>query len=277
MADDLGSAAPATEALQRVAPAEQPGPRRRYLEDGLAALMRAVPGAPFDGPSFNQRMGAWNDAVSSARARGAGVRGAIDAAAAQGDMPQMEIMGSTGPLRVWHGSANRFARFTPDMPGPAEGRNYGHGHYFAEDQAVANSYRTPGGGLYDVRLHVDPEAVLDLNAPYAGQSNLIRAIGSILNVGPGRYAPGYLADSGRAWLPTLRNTRFAGDPNADAMVADLLRGEGVQGLRYLDDRSLAAARAAGWVPGRGAPPAGSTYNHVVLPGLEHLIEIAGRR
>ena len=234
MADDLGSApGDAAAALARVQPSAEAataGPFGRYVQNSIDALMR-IPGdvGRLAGRAYDAPLSTFESVASSfPQTRMAAEGPALAAALA-------------GPLRVYHGSPNLFQRFARDRIGATEGTNYGVGHYFAENPTVAGMSRPPGGHLYDVRLNLDPDAVLNLNAPHAGQPNLIRAIGSMLNLGPGRYAPSYLADTGRAWLPTLRNTRFAGNPQADAMVADMLREHGAEtvsvvSLDYVFDR-----------------------------------------
>lgn len=52
------------------------------------------------------------------------------------------IADEDGAIRVWHGSPHDFDRFSMDRIGTGEGAQaYGHGLYFAENEAVARGYR----------------------------------------------------------------------------------------------------------------------------------------
>ncbi len=58
------------------------------------------------------------------------------------DMAARFILDEDGAIRAWHGSPHDFDRFSMDKIGTGEGAQaYGHGLYFAENEAVARGYR----------------------------------------------------------------------------------------------------------------------------------------
>ena len=86
-------------------------------------------------------------------------------------------------IRAYHGSPHQFDKFDISKIGTGEGAQaYGHGLYFAENEAVARGYRdalTPGntrGHMYEVRLNADPAKMLDFNKPLREQSEAVQAL-----------------------------------------------------------------------------------------------------
>jgi hypothetical protein len=179
-----------------------------------------------------------------------------------------------GGIRVFHGSPHDFKKFDTSKIGSGEGAQaYGHGLYFAENEAVGKSYRDRLGGqngaLYEVRLDAKPEEFLDWDTPISEQSPELRA--AIKKALP----PETIAkvEELTKRLEALNRDIDRGGPSADDAIrekaatiaeldkidpsvantpamADALNKVGIKGLRYQDAGS------------RGA--AGGTYNYVVF-------------
>lgn len=169
----------------------------------LAGLMQ--PGGLL-GQSFNQRMGNWNRAVSDARAGGAGLLDAINTAAAQGDMPQMDIMGSvvpsgrlpmdyasrmqranqqgftttaykgaypydpeTVPLENWRGVVIGGADRVPQLLREFNNPNQPWAGFFSDDVGVANRFARAfnEGAVFPVRLRLDRPHIIDAGGRFA--------------------------------------------------------------------------------------------------------------
>jgi len=195
-------------------------------------------------------------------------------------------------IRAYHGSPYDFDRFDSSKIGTGEGAQaYGHGLYFAQDPAVAETYkreltrptfdeqqqinagtRQPNPGkMYQVNINADPSSFLDWDKPLAEQHpDVQKAFDPLL---PQLFGASEHAE----WEHNLRASRFghadAYNPsvgeilghheqftqNGPQAVSQQLSGAGIPGIRYLDQGSRTA--------GEGS------HNYVVFPGNEHLIEI----
>lgn len=94
---------------------------------------------------------------------GAGARGVDALAAGLGIMPFLpylaSIKGVGKPIRAYHGSPHDFDKFSMDKIGSGEGAQaYGHGLYFAENEAVAQSYRSVTPDLWPEWGNLTPPA-----------------------------------------------------------------------------------------------------------------------
>lgn len=89
---------------------------------------------------------------------------------------------------AYHGSPHDFDRFDFSKIGTGEGAQaYGHGGYFADNEAVASSYKGVGprqawssldppttpGHMYQVRINADPAHFLDLDKSLSQQSDVV--------------------------------------------------------------------------------------------------------
>jgi len=78
------------------------------------------------------------------------------------------LTGASGGIRAFHGSPHNFDRFRTSSIGTGEGAQaYGHGLYFAGDEAVARSYRDalrfPGNGIPGSAMTIPQRILDDLN------------------------------------------------------------------------------------------------------------------
>lgn len=96
--------------------------------------------------------------------------------------------GGARPIRAFHGSPHNFDRFDAGRIGTGEGgQSFGHGLYFADNPAVAQSYkdtfgrRTPGK-MYEVGIHEDPKRLISWDAPVAAQPARARELAGDLGV-----------------------------------------------------------------------------------------------
>jgi len=88
-------------------------------------------------------------------------------------------------IRAYHGSPHGFEQFDLSKIGTGEGaQSYGHGLYFAQTEDVARHYRdivpantgvrSGDGNMYEVQLNVEPNRLLDWDAPLARQPQPVR-------------------------------------------------------------------------------------------------------
>jgi hypothetical protein len=138
-----------------------------------------------------------------------------------------------------------------------------------KDQPVRRIFDKTGR-TYEVDIHADPEGFLDWDAPVSQQSprvqealnNLWTKKGGTLE---GRTRPPFTAHEGstgesvHAAIATSYGPTSGDDAALVRAASEALQGEGITGIRYLDQGSRAA--------GQG------TRNYVVFPGNERLIEI----
>ncbi len=174
-------------------------------------------------------------------------------------------------LTAYHGSPHDFGRFDAAKIGTGEGaQTFGHGLYFAEAQAVAETYRNvhkkiaawtstgdeylklPDGRLYTVSLDVESDDLLDWDKPLIEQSGKVRAALSKLGVLPKTdlQALEKQGESGRAQAQYLRDRmEQTGAEAYDELELKLgsakaaskaLLDASVSGTRYLDRDSRAA-------------------------------------
>ena len=172
------------------------------------------------------------------------------------------LAGSTGPrsLRAFHGSPHSFEKFSLDAIGTGEGKQaFGHGLYFAENEAVARGYRDKlsmlrakpngqhdPGHMYEVEIKAPPERLLDWDKPLGEQSPHVKDVGEKLglptgatgedvllaarNGPPDHIIEGVPGWSGSKWLEGENHV-------LPAEVAKKLQDAGIPGIRYLDGGS----------------------------------------
>lgn len=188
-------------------------------------------------------------------------------------------------FKAYHGSPHDFDRFSMDKIGSGEGAQaFGHGLYFADEEAVARGYRDKLSGdepghMYKVRIKADPNDFLDWDRPLNRQGLRVRdALEPFLREMDSRYhAQSARVDSLENATPLMRlsmqrgldHTRVTPDstgrelltrgfPDSDkSAVAATLKEAGIPGIRYDD-----AMSRGGW---------GGTRNTVVFD--DKLIEI----
>ena len=170
------------------------------------------------------------------------------------------------PIKAYHGSPHDFDKFSSAKIGTGEGAHaYGHGLYFAENEATAEAYRKslsrhvtppevrdsglPGGlfainrdrvrrGLdpvrpgktYEVNIHADPESLLDWDAPLSQQSEKVRQWVATDPVAQRRIASASGEHTGSTLYRSL----------ADAGANERLKQAGIPGIKYLDQGSRIA-------------------------------------
>jgi len=154
-------------------------------------------------------------------------------------------------IRAYHGSPHDFDRFDISKIGTGEGAQvYGHGLYFAENPAVAESYKprfidnglhplnpanfwTPArvpdpkspGRMYEVNIAAKPEQFLDWDKPLAKMSPEVRQ----------QLNDAWIAHPESHADQTGRQIYAAHDWDADAH--NVLRDAGIPGIKYLDQGS----------------------------------------
>lgn len=180
----------------------------------------------------------------------------------------MAFSGGGLGIKAYHGSPHNFERFDTAKIGTGEGAQvYGHGLYFAEQEAVAKSYRDAlarlaaegKGHMYEVDINADPAHFLNWDKPI-GPDMAAQIAARVPDYG------GYAraidpASSGESAYRGLR--QMAGRPGA----SDVLREAGIPGIKYLDEGSRNAApilktSPSGDVIGSHYPP--KTSNYVVF-------------
>ena len=161
------------------------------------------------------------------------------------------VLGFTeGPaaVKAFHGSPHSFDKFDLERLGTGSGSQaFGHGLYFAENEAVARTYR-PGaaaGHMYEVDLLTDPGRLLDWHAPLTAQpEGVAAALRPLIERGTlyhGMRAPLTGAEAykvAEAAVGTLE-TKAMQLPRV-AVVPRLLRDAGIDGVQYFDDGSRIA-------------------------------------
>ncbi len=112
------------------------------------------------------------------------------------------------------------------------------------------------GGLYEVNIHADPREFLDWHAPVGGQTDVVKKAIEAWN----KQAPP------SEKLPLDKPLGGFSDTVSEKVdptkFSDHLNAHGVVGIRYKDSGS------------RGMPKA--TYNYVVFPGRDDVLEIVGK-
>ena len=85
------------------------------------------------------------------------------------------FLGSIKPIRAYHGSPHDFDKFSMDKIGSGEGnQTYGHGLYFAENEAVARSYRDALAKSDGSRVRPDSEAISKFSSQWDEVNRLLR-------------------------------------------------------------------------------------------------------
>lgn len=140
-------------------------------------------------------------------------------------------------IRAYHGSPHDFERFDISKIGTGEGaQSYGHGLYFAENEAVAREYEKrlaakagyydvdegkyvipDKGNMYEVNINAKPEHFLNYDARLGGQSPEVQE--KIRKLAPG------VTD---AFHPAER---------VGPELAGQMREAGIPGIKYLDQGS----------------------------------------
>lgn len=196
--------------------------------------------------------------------------------------PAMKNASGMG-IRAYHGSPHDFDRFDLSKIGTGEGaQSYGHGLYFAENEAVAKAYRdqlagSSKGRMYEVDIKANPENLLDWDKPLAGQAIATRVANAVRPELRGRFseevADGLKGYESLSYLPkivySVRNERgqfmpveaksFAeatamagGDSSAvrfythkdKALTSNTLLDAGIPGIKYLDQGSRNAGEGS---------------------------------
>lgn len=171
------------------------------------------------------------------------------------------------PIIGYHGSPHEFkpepgfplGRFKNENIGTGEGAQaFGHGHYIAENEAVAQSYKGAGplqqwssldppkvdGKMYEVAIHASPDQFLDWDKPLSQQSEAVRkALDAQFTA---------LKDRGVNLndLPTMREPERAPAWQALAEISDryntdkLIADAGLPGVKYLDQHSRGAGQGS---------------------------------
>jgi hypothetical protein len=144
-------------------------------------------------------------------------------------------------IKAFHGSPHDFDRFDLSKIGTGEGaQSYGYGLYFAENPAVAESYRNYAaarGRMYEVNINADHEHFLDWDKPFNKQSEHVQKVlrdiipdieqSALSQSGEGLHdAVAQTIDQRTPWLPA---TQMA--------TAAKLKAAGIAGFRYLDQGS----------------------------------------
>lgn len=217
---------------------------------------------------------------------------------ALGDPATTKMLGGLLGATVWHGSPRKFDKFDSSKIGTGEGaQSYGNGMYVAEQKAVGQEYAkrlsSDGAGyLYKIDLPDDVIAkMLDWDKPLSQQPQAIQdAVKPLLTDafdvrgykgGWGSLEPDADAvrdvftktghslgtfsaqDAAALNFPGSAIVKALGNMDTEsAATAQLLRKQGLTGIRYLDGGS----RTAG---------AGSS-NFVVFPGNENRLKILER-
>ena len=150
------------------------------------------------------------------------------------------------PIDAFHGSPYSFEAFSGEKIGTGEGaQSFGHGLYFAENPKVAGGYAEKLGGgegnLYQVRINVDPEKMLDLDKPLNEQTPFVRqAVKQAMGIDYNGNFDQALSD--RKWnehqyadgKTAVRNGFIA---FSDERVSQRLSQAGIPGSKYLDSGS----------------------------------------
>jgi hypothetical protein len=112
--------------------------------------------------------------------------------------------------------------------------------------------------MYEVALHAEPQQFLDWDKPLSQQSEWVRQKLEAANFVP------HAARYNNSWDALFHPDRvMLGSFGKDApKQSQVLREAGIPGIRYKDQLS------------RGKE--GGSYNYVVFPGAEDLIEIIGK-
>jgi hypothetical protein len=121
-------------------------------DKGLYDRYSAMLGTVF-GPTINER------AVAAREAMRRGDMATANALNQSLALDFGQFLGSIKPIRAYHGSPHDFDRFDMSKIGTGEGnQTYGHGLYFAENEAVAQSYRSVTPDLWPEWGNLTPPA-----------------------------------------------------------------------------------------------------------------------
>ncbi len=184
-------------------------------------------------------------------------------------------------IRAFHGSPHDFDRFDLSKIGTGEGAQaYGHGLYFAENEAVARDYRNKLSGkpapasqadadsyrsavlaklqgkggpvpdiemkqpgrMYEVNIKADPEDFLDWDKPLSQQSDSVRERVNALGIKQRDLDYQLSKDQrgGFAVIKALQNHTGKGTEGA----SQALKEAGFPGIRYLDQGSRGAGEGS---------------------------------
>lgn len=151
------------------------------------------------------------------------------------------------PVRAYHGTPHSFDAFDSTKIGTGEGaQSFGHGLYFAENEAVANQYKKKlagkdAGHMYEVQVNADPAKFVDWDKPLAQQSPEVQAALGFrqTNTGIGG-GPKLWSDNLKSYArDTDRPINYAMDLR-DPETAKALKEAGIPGIKYLDQGSRGA-------------------------------------
>jgi hypothetical protein len=143
-------------------------------------------------------------------------------------------------MTVFHGSPHKFDKFDSSKIGTGEGfQEYGVGHYFAENPAVADSYKQ-GGSVYKVDLP-DEQIVkmMDWEKPLSQQPENVKQALAKLKQATGKSERFFEPFAGRE-MNGMQLYRALSSTLGDEGAAKVLREAGIPGISYLDQGSRAA-------------------------------------
>lgn len=155
-----------------------------------------------------------------------------------------------GPIRAYHGSPYNFDKFDLAKIGEGQGaQSYGHGLYFAENEATAKSYKPAGGSMYEVGINAKPEQFLDWEKPFSMQSQQVqKSVSNILgeikpqssDLARGYDIYGQTINRGLDTTPSIyRDDRllWGGQAKKKPIASSMLNEAGIPGIKYLDQGS----------------------------------------
>jgi len=156
---------------------------------------------------------------------------------------------------VWHGSPHKFDKFDMSKIGTGEGKQQqGVGLYFAEKEAVAQRYADrladmhgkAEGNLYKVDLPDDAvRRLADYEGSFASNPDSVRqAMTPLLTDDVVHNLRGYYGweNVDDAPMAAIMGALDISNGNSRAAVTELMKGQGIPGIRYLDGSSRTAGQ-----------------------------------
>lgn len=185
-------------------------------------------------------------------------------------------------ITVWHGSPEKFNKFSSDKAGKRGGTSFGLGHNLSEDASHAKAYKGDGGSLYKVDLSDDSIPKM-LQWETKAPDDLLKKLPTVTESGPFPFGGGSsIEEVGGAWkLKTSDGTSF------NISEREVRRMFGNDGTGEQVYRRLVAAlggdeaAASAWLSERGVPGIANrternAKNYTVFPGNEGLLNILER-
>lgn len=169
-------------------------------------------------------------------------------------------LGGIAAHTVYHGSPHRFDKFDMSKIGTGEGKQQqGVGLYFAEKEAVAQRYADrladmhgkAEGNLYKVDLPDDAVSRLaDYEGSFASNPDSVRqAMMPLLTDDVIHNLRGYYGweNVDDAPMAAIIGALDISNGNSRAAVTELMKGQGIPGIRYLDGNSRGAGGTSNFV------------------------------